>query len=70
MTPLLLLQIYLALGLLYGAYVVASAELKYPSRGLVIPARQRFRVYFVVMGIAVLAWPVAFAKDGLGLGRS
>lgn len=67
MLPLLLLQIYLAVGLLYGACVVASAELKYPTRGLVIPAGRRFRIYFIVIAIAVLAWPVAFAKDGLGL---
>ena len=66
MPPLLLLQIYLALGLAYGSYVIATAELKYPTRGVAVTVRQRLRIYLIVLAIGMLLWPVGLVKDGRG----
>lgn len=63
---LLLLQIYLAFGLLYGAWVVAAAELARPSSAVVVPLRLRFRIYLAVLALGFLLWPAALLMDHRG----
>jgi len=58
-----LLQLYLCIGLVYGASVVVIAEATHPSEVAAVPLRRRAHVYLVALALGVLVWPLALLRD-------
>ena len=63
MTVLLLLQLYLFVGLLYGASVVAVTEIVRPPHMMVLPVRLRPRIHITVLALGTLIWPLALFRN-------
>ena len=63
MTALLLLRIYVLVGLLYGASVVAVTEFVGPPHMMVLPVRLRLRIHITVLALGTLIWPLALFRN-------
>lgn len=61
---MILLQLYLCIGLAYGAWVIASAELaERPTSVMAMPLRLRIRIHLTVLALGTILWPVALRQD-------
>ena len=61
MTPLLALQLYLVVGLVFGASCVVQMEAQRLAEGRV-PLRRNTFFYFLLLSIGALAWPVGLVQ--------